>query len=179
MYILYFQEPGKAERELDADPKKTMRMMLYSASGSVPREEKWNLDLPKSSGFLTGMKEPAKLPGWLAQADLDYYAGEFARRGFRGGLNWYRNFDRNWELLAPWADAKVTVPALFVGGLRDGVVTGPGGEGEGPMVQMLPTFCTDLRGKVLIEGAGHWNQQEAPAATNEALLGFLAGLSRA
>ena len=71
------------------------------------------------------------------------------------------------------------MPALFVGGLRDGVVTGPGGEGEGPMVQMLPTFCTDLRGKVLIEGAGHWNQQEAPAATNEALLGFLAGLVRA
>jgi pimeloyl-ACP methyl ester carboxylesterase len=178
MYILYFQEPGKAERELDADPKKTMRMLLYSASGSVPREEKWNLDLPKTAGFLTGMKEPAQLPPWLTQADLDFYAGEFARAGFRGGLNWYRNFDRNWELLAPFADAKVTVPSFFIGGLRDGVVTGPGGEGEGPGVKMLPAFCTDLRGKVLIEGAGHWNQQEAPEATNKGLLEFLGGLKR-
>lgn len=178
MYILYFQEPGKAEREFEADPKKAMRMLLYSASGSVPREDKWNMDLPKTSKFLDAMREPKQLPSWLTQADLDFYAGEFSRRGFRGGLNWYRNFDRNWELLAPWADAKVTVPSFFIGGLRDGVVTGPDGEGEGPMVQMLPTFCTDLRGKVLIEGAGHWNQQEAPEATNKALLGFLGGLAR-
>ena len=178
MYILYFQEPGKAERELDADPRKTMRMLLYSGSGSPPRDEKWNMDLPKTSGFLTAMKEPKQLPSWLTEKDLEFYAGEFSRRGFRGGLNWYRNFDRNWELLAPWADAKITVPSFFVGGLRDGVVTGPGGEGEGPMVQMLPTFCTDFRGKVLIEGAGHWNQQEAPDATNKALLEFLGGLKR-
>ena len=93
-----------------------------------------------------------------------------------GGLNWYRNFDRNWELLAPFADLKVKVPALFVGGARDAVVTGPELEGEGPAVQMLPAFCEDLRGKVLIEGAGHWNQQEAPEETNAALLGFLSDL---
>ncbi len=177
MYILYFQEPGKAERELDADPKKTMRMLLYTASGSVERG-KLNFDLPKTAGFLTGMVEPRELPPWLTQADLDFYAGEFARTGFRGGLNWYRNFDRNWELLAPFADAKVTVPSFFIGGLRDGVVTGPEGKGEGPMVQLLPTYCTDLRGKVLIEGAGHWNQQEAREATNKGLLEFLGGLKR-
>ena len=61
---------------------------------------------------------------------------------------------------------------------RGEVVTGPGGEGEGPGVKMLPAFCTDLRGKVLIEGAGHWNQQEAPEATNKGLLEFLGGLKR-
>ena len=69
------------------------------------------------------------------EADLDVYVGEFERTGFRGGLNWYRNFDRNWELLAPFADRRITVPALFVGGLRDAVVTGPELAGEGPDVQ--------------------------------------------
>jgi pimeloyl-ACP methyl ester carboxylesterase len=126
--------------------------------------------------FTDAMVDPEKLPGWLSEADLEVYVAEFERTGFRGGLNWYRNFDRNWELLAPFADAKVRVPALFVGGLRDLVVTGPGGKGESPAVAMLGIFCEDLRGKVLIEGAGHWNQQEKPEETNAALLGFLAGL---
>jgi len=176
MYILYFQEPGKAERELEADPKRTMRMLLYSASGSVPREQGVRTSIPKTAGFLDALVEPAKLPAWLGDADLEYYASEFARTGFRGGLNWYRNFDRNWELLAPWTDAKVTVPSYFIGGLRDAVVTGPEGKGPGPMVQMLPSFCTDLRGTALIPDAGHWTQQEDPRATNQALLEFLGSL---
>jgi pimeloyl-ACP methyl ester carboxylesterase len=176
MYILYFQEPGKAERELEADPKRTMRMLLYSASGSMPREN-WRRNVPKTAGFLDAMNEPEKLPAWLNEADLDFYAGEFARAGFRGGLNWYRNFDRNWELLAPWADAKVTIPSYFVGGLKDAVVTGPDGTGPGPGVQMLPMFCSDLRGTALLPDAGHWNQQEDPGGTNRALLEFLRGLN--
>lgn len=176
LYVLYFQEPGKAERELEADPRRTLRMMLYSASGSLPPEHRWNFDLPKTAGFLTGMVEPERLPAWLSEEDLAYYAGEFARTGFRGGLHWYRNFDRNWELMAPWQNAKVRVPALFVGGLRDLVVTGPEGKEESPMVKMMPAFVPDLRAKVLIPGAGHWNQQEAPAETNAALLDFLGKL---
>lgn len=176
LYILYFQEPGKAERELDADARRTMRMMLYSASGSLPPDHAWNFDLPKTAGFLTGMVEPKTLPAWLTEADLDVYATEFGRTGFRGGLNWYRNFDRNWELSAPWQNAKVRIPALFVGGRKDLVVTGPGGTGESPMVKALPAFVPDLRGKVLIPGAGHWNQQEAPAETNAALVEFLTKL---
>ena len=76
------------------------------------------------------MVKPAVLPAWLGEADVDFYAGEFARTGFRGGLNWYRNIDRNWELLAPFAGAKVTVPALYVAGDRDLVVAFPG-HGQG------------------------------------------------
>jgi pimeloyl-ACP methyl ester carboxylesterase len=174
MYILYFQEPGKAERELDPNARTVLRRILWSASGDAPRES-FRRDVPKTAGLLDALAEPPSLPRWLTASDLDYYATEFERTGFRGGLNWYRNFDRNWELLAPFSDLKVGVPAAFVGGLRDGVVTG-GGEGEGPGVRMLPTFCTDLRAKVLIPGAGHWNQQEAPEATSKALLEFLGGL---
>lgn len=179
LYILYFQQPGVAEAELDPNARTFMRKMLYSASGSLPDDHKWNFDLPKTAKFMDGMVEPEKLPAWLSDADLDVYAGEFERTGFRGGLNWYRNFDRNWELLAPFADLKIRVPALFVGGLRDLVVTGPEGKGESPTLAVLPMFCEDLRGKVLIEGAGHWNQQEEPDETNAALLTFLAGLRSA
>jgi pimeloyl-ACP methyl ester carboxylesterase len=179
LYILYFQEPGKAEAELDPRARETMRGILYSASGSIePEHVRKMVTLPKSAGFLDAMKQPDTLPGWLTAEDLEVYVGEFERTGFRGGLNWYRNFDRNWELLAPFADLKIRVPALFVGGLRDAVVTGPEFAGETPAVQMLGTFCDDLRGKVLIEGAGHWNQQEAPEQTNAALLDFLAGLAK-
>jgi pimeloyl-ACP methyl ester carboxylesterase len=177
LYILYFQEPGKAEAELDPRAREMMRSMLFTASGSVDENHFRNLDLPKSATFLEGMVNPEKLPEWLSEEDLEVYVAEFERTGFRGGLNWYRNFDRNWELLAPFADLRITVPALFVGGLRDAVVTGPEYAEESPAVKMLGSFCDDLRGKVLIEGAGHWNQQEAPEETNAALLEFLAGLS--
>lgn len=179
LYILYFQEPGKAEAELDPRAREMMRGMLYTASGSVdPGHLLKAAALPKSAKFLDAMTQPEKLPAWLSEEDLEVYVSTFERTGFRGGLNWYRNFDRNWELLAAFADRRVTVPALFVGGLRDAVVTGPELAGPSPAVQMLGSFCDDLRGKVLIEGAGHWNQQEAPEATNAALLEFLAGLGK-
>jgi len=175
LYILYFQEPGKAEAELDPRAREVMRKMLFSVSGDMDKGA-YRFDLPKTAKFLDAMVDPKQLPAWLSAADLDVYATEFERTGFRGGLNWYRNFDRNWELLAPFADAKVRVPALFVGGRKDPVVTGPTLETESPAVQMLGMFCEDLRGKVLIDGAGHWNQQEKPAETNAALLDFLKGL---
>ena len=81
--------------------------------------------VPRDGGFLTRMPVPDVLPAWLSKADLDFYAGEFTRTGFRGGLNWYRNIDRSWELLAPFAQAKVTVPALYMAGDRDLVVAFP------------------------------------------------------
>jgi hypothetical protein len=62
--------------------------------------------------FLDGPEPPASLPAWITEADIDFYASEFRRAGFRGGLNWYRNIDRSWELLAAWSGAKVMVPAL-------------------------------------------------------------------
>jgi len=165
------QEPGVAEAELDAEPRTTLRKILYGISGEAMRDG-FLADRPRDSRLLDAMEDPTVLPPWLNEADLDVYVGEFERTGFRGGLNWYRNFDRNWELSAAWQGAKVAIPAFFIGGLKDPVVT-MGGDGEGPAVAMLPTVCDDLRGKVLIEGAGHWNQQEKPAETNRALIEFL------
>jgi pimeloyl-ACP methyl ester carboxylesterase len=121
-YQLYFQTPGVAEAEFERDTRLTVRSMLYSASGDAPRREVSGSAaqavgmVPRNGCFLTRMANPASLPSWLTEADIDVYAGEFTRSGFRGGLNWYRNIDRNWELLAPFSGMRVTVPALYVAG---------------------------------------------------------------
>ena len=172
-YMLYFQEPGKAEAELEADVARTMRMTLYSASGSVGEDFEPAMDLPVDSGFLDMMVDPAELPDWLGAADLAVYTEAFETTGFRGGLNWYRNWDRNWELMGAWNAAKVTVPALFVAGKRDVVVANAM---AGPLLDMQATMVPDLRDMVMIDGAGHWVQQEAPDAVNTALVEFLSGL---
>jgi len=99
--------------------------------------------------------------------------GEFARTGFRGGLNWYRNIDRNWELLIPFAGARVTVPALYVAGDRDPVVAFRG------MDQLIPSqskFVPELRGTIILPGCGHWTQQERAQEVNTAMIDFLRGL---
>jgi pimeloyl-ACP methyl ester carboxylesterase len=119
------------------------------------------------------MVDPIALPGWLTDADVSFYAGEFARSGFRGGLNWYRNIDRNWELLAPWAGARVTVPALYIAGDRDLVVAF---RGMDQLIPALPQFVPQLRKTIMLPGCGHWTQQERPREVNAALLEFLQGL---
>jgi len=175
-YQLYFQAPGVAEAELERDPRDAMRRGLYSASGDVPRKSDNTLGdrapgmVPRSGGFLTRSIDPPTLPAWLTEADIDFYAGEFARTGFRGGLNWYRNIDRNWELLAPFAGAKVTAPALYIAGDRDVVVRFPGAP---ELIANLTKFVPNLRKTIMLPGCGHWTQQERPDEVNAALIAFL------
>jgi pimeloyl-ACP methyl ester carboxylesterase len=169
-YILYFQEPGKAEAELDADPERTLRMVLYSASGDSNRQPGASSPLPRTAGFLDAMRDPETLPPWLSQADLDYFAGEFKRTGFRGGLNWYRNIDRNQALFGAFSGMTIHQPALFISGTRD--VVPMTDEAKAGIRADLP----NLRDLLILEGAGHWTQQERPAEVNEAMIGFLKGL---
>jgi pimeloyl-ACP methyl ester carboxylesterase len=178
-YQLYFQEPGVAEAEFERDPRVSLRTILYSASGDAPRRDWGGAEgdavgmVSRQGGFLSHMINPSSLPGWLGEADIVFYAGEFARTGFRGGLNWYRNIDRNWELLAAFAGATVTVPALYVAGDRDLVVAFLG------MDQLLPNlakFVPQLRRTIMLPGCGHWTQQERPAEVNAAMIDFLRGL---
>lgn len=167
-YIVYFQEPGVADAELGADPARTMRRLL--AGLRTPRDltaaDRAAFVADDGRGFVDRMPEPDGLPDWLTQAELDHYIAEFTRTGFTGGINWYRNFDRNWTLTEQVADAKVEAPSLFIGGAEDPVLT-----------MSPPTIAhgwlTDHRGDVIIPGAGHWVQQEAPDPVNQALLGFL------
>jgi len=171
-YQLYFQEPGVAEAEFEQNPRQTLHAMLHGGSGDAPRGGRPLGMVPKGGGFLSGRGAPA-LPPWLTEADLDVYAAEFARSGFRGGLNWYRNIDRNWELMAPFAGARVEVPALYVAGDRDLVVSFPG------MDQLIPNlgrFVPKLRDTIMLPGCGHWTQQERPDEVNRAIIEFLRGL---
>jgi pimeloyl-ACP methyl ester carboxylesterase len=170
-YILYHQAPGVAEGEYEADPEGLLRMLLASpgAAREAPTITSPHWD---AGGFIGRWGRPRELPAWLTQQDLDHYVAGFRRSGFRGGLNYYRNFDRNWELLAG-QDPVVRVPALFIAGDRDLAVAHLGrAEVERRMRPLVP----DLRQIEWIEGAGHWIQQECPAACNRALLEFLAGL---
>jgi pimeloyl-ACP methyl ester carboxylesterase len=178
-YQLYFQPPGVAEAELERDVRHTLRSILYSISGDLaPRAggvtgvNAVGMVRPQD-GFLAGMASPRSLPPWLTEADVDFYAAEFARTGFRGGLNWYRNIDRNWEILAPFAGARVTVPALFIAGDRDPVLAF---RGMDQTMRNLRQFVPQLCGTIILPGCGHWTQQERAAEVNTAVVDFLRGL---
>jgi pimeloyl-ACP methyl ester carboxylesterase len=167
-YILYFQEPGVAEAEFEEDVRRTMRIILAGA-GSFDANAATIANKKKGDRFLTGLSAPEKLPGWLTEGDVDYFAGEFQRTGFRGGLNRYRNMDRDWEELPQLGDAKIAQPALFITGELDPVKT------FAPAVNMT-ALVPGLRDTVEVKGAGHWVQQESPSEVNDALLKFLGDL---
>jgi pimeloyl-ACP methyl ester carboxylesterase len=109
------------------------------------------------------------MPAWLTEADVGFMVSEYRRTGFRGGLNLYRNIDRNWELTAPWQGATIRQPALFIAGTRDPVLAGKRGIGA---VEHMKTIVPNVK-TLMIEGAGHWIQQERPQQVNAALLEFL------
>jgi pimeloyl-ACP methyl ester carboxylesterase len=173
-YQLYFQTPGVAEAELESDVRTSLAKILYAASGDAPGPPGAGggevAMVARDGGFLTRMPFPGTLPAWLSEADLDFYAGEFARTGFRGGLNWYRNIDRSWELLAPFANAKITVPALYMAGDRDLVV---GFRNMDKVIANLPAYVPKLRGSIMLPGCGHWTQQERAAEVSGAMIDFL------
>jgi pimeloyl-ACP methyl ester carboxylesterase len=171
-YQLYFQTPGVAEAELQHDVSATIRRLAYTGSGDAPGRS--DLDMvPRGGGFLDHTIDPASLPRWLSTTDLAVYVEEFRRTGFRGGLSWYRNIDRNWELLAPYAGAVVTVPALYVAGDRDLVVKF---RGMDQLIPNLSKFVPKLTRTIMLPGCGHWTQQERPDAVNTAMLEFLTTL---
>jgi pimeloyl-ACP methyl ester carboxylesterase len=173
-FQLYFQSPGIAEAELERDVRLSIRSFLYSASGEgrddAARDSREIDMVPRRGGFLSRLTNPASLPDWLTEADVDFYVSEFARTGFRGALNWYRNIDRNWELLAPVSGVQVTVPALYIAGDRDLILAF---RGMDQIIASLSKFVPQLRGKLLFPGCGHWTQQERAQDVNQAVIEFL------
>lgn len=172
-YIQYFQQPGVAEAEFEADVRNALRRIYFTASGDLRESGKGFAMLPETGGFLSNTVSPPSLPAWLSEGDLDWFAGEFSRRGFRGGLNWYRNIARNWHLTAPWYGMPISQPALFIAGSRDGVLKFPASAAQ---MEAFPRTLPGLRGSHILEGAGHWVQQERPDEVNRLLLDFLKGL---
>lgn len=169
-YWFYFDHQGVPEAEFERDIAGAMRRVLVYGSGDAPAGRALGLRVPSGHGFLDGCDDPAQLPAWLDASDVEVYAAAFGETGFRGAFNWYRNLDRNWMLSAPFQGAQVQPPALFIAGARDGVIASAMGRAQ---LQQMDASVPRLRAKVLIDGAGHWIQQERPVEVNAALLRFL------
>jgi pimeloyl-ACP methyl ester carboxylesterase len=172
-YINYFQEPGRAEAEIEEDLRSWLLGFYVGASGDAvrPADGGTIATVPAGGRLRDRFVIPESLPAWLSPQDLDVYVGEFERTGFTGGLNRYRNVDRDWEDLAVWAGQPITVPSLFIGGDRDGPTLW-GASSIGRFNQTLPA----LRGSHILAGCGHWTQQERAADVNDLLLEFLRSL---
>jgi pimeloyl-ACP methyl ester carboxylesterase len=147
-YIVWFQEPGVADEALGRDVRRTL------ATSRV-----WTSEWAEGD-------EEVRVPRWMSEDEMRVYVEAFERTGFTGGLNYYRNIDRNWELTEPLGGRRVEQPALFITGSRDPV------QRFAPP-EVMDGWVEDLRGKVVIDGAGHWVQQQSPDEVNEALLSFL------
>ncbi|WP_328188153.1 alpha/beta fold hydrolase [Marinobacter sp. OP 3.4] len=167
-YQLYFQAPGKAEAAFDENPREILEKLFCSPD--TPREApRLGKTLDGGGGWLERLGKPREQPDWLTDADLDYVEQAYRHSGFEGGLNYYRNIDRNWELMAPFADRSIDCPTLFIAGTRDNVLARAGhGELDAMMTPRIPRLSIRL-----LEGYGHWIQQEAPDAVNDAIVGFL------
>jgi pimeloyl-ACP methyl ester carboxylesterase len=165
-YFLYFQDPGVADAELGADPHETMRRLFAGGTTSLTPEQQLAAIADDGRGFIERIPAPERLPDWISEEELQVYADAFARNGFTGPINWYRNVDRNWELTEHVHGAKVEVPSLYIGGSAD------------PVVAITPPatmngWVTDHRGSIVLDGAGHWLPQERPAEVSAAVLEFL------
>jgi pimeloyl-ACP methyl ester carboxylesterase len=169
-YILYFQDVGPADAELNEDPGRTIRRMLGGLRNPADGTALVDMATQDQRGFLDRLPEPDGIPAWIAAEEIEHYIAEFSRTGFTGGLNWYRNFDRNWELTADTPAATIGVPTLFIAGTADPVLSFTPRDRIGDIV-------TGPYREILIDGAGHWLQQERADEVNAALLEFLGGLS--
>lgn len=168
-YQLKFQQPGLAEAELESDVRVQLRRLIHGASGSVTPDQRWRLTV--DGPVLSGTIDPGAAPAWLGESALDELVTAFTRTGFRGGLAWYRNLDRNWELTCAFDGLQIHQPALFLVGDAD-----PGYALARAMIDELPRVIPGLRRTVVLPGCGHWIGEERPEEVNAALLEFLAGL---
>ncbi len=175
-YVLYFQEPDGAEVEFGRDVRSTLRKFIFAASGEAgPRKPGDGTPNPfgmvaRNEGLLAGLPDPEALPPWFSSEDFERLVAAFEASGFTGGLNYYRNLDRNWELQQANVGQTVGVPALFMIGDRDPGLAIPGME---KIIADMPSLVPKLVGSHVLPGAGHWLQQERPDEVSQLILGFL------
>lgn len=167
-YQLYFQQPGVAEAEFDADPEAILRA-LYCSPDTPRAQPLLGRAISEGGGWTGRLGKPMEQPGWLTDEALDYFVAAYRHSGFAGGINYYRNLDENWRLMQPYRDAQISCPVLFLVGSADSVIRGASEEQlrtrmsrriPDLQIQMLPTI-------------GHWIQSEACAEVNAALLVFV------
>ncbi len=168
-YTDFFNTPGEAEAEIEQDIRNWLLGFFYTGSGALPVSTMELLMV--GDRMIDNFVIPKTLPAWLTEEDLNYFTAQFEHSGFSGGLNRYRNADRNWEDFAVFAGRPVDIPSYYIGGTHDGVtVMGANA------IKAFPETLPQMVGQTILEGTGHWTQQESPAETNKALLEFLAAI---
>ena len=171
-YQAWFQKVGPPEEEAERDVRDFLRKFYYGISGDAPAGS-WPLKGADAT-LLEGMIDPDPFPAWLTENELDYYVAEFKESGFRGPINRYRNHERDFAWLQGFKDRVIEQPALFVGGTKDPASTGFGRISD-PVAAMRP-FAPNLKGAHMLDGCGHWTQQERPDEVTAILLDWLKGL---
>ncbi|WP_041822395.1 alpha/beta fold hydrolase [Streptomyces davaonensis] len=169
-YVSYFQEPGRAEAEIEPDVRGWLAGFYAALSAdTMPAPGAPDPHFVGRGGTLRDRFPLGRLPGWLSESELDVYAGEFERTGLTGALNRYRNMDRDWEDLAAFDGAPITQPSLFAGGTLDASTTW-----LAEAIEAYPVTLPGLVSSHLLDGCGHWIQQERPAEVNGILTDWLA-----
>ncbi len=170
-YQAYFQKEGVAEAEAEANPRDFLRKFYFAISGDAPAGS-WPMKAADAT-LLEGLTDPDPFPAWLSPAELDYYVAEFAASGFRGPINRYRNHERDFEFLQRFKDRKIEQPALFISGTRD-MAFNMGGASD--PIAVMRQHVPNLQVAEVLEGCGHWTQQERPAEVNALLVPWLRSL---
>jgi pimeloyl-ACP methyl ester carboxylesterase len=167
MYIVWFQTPGEADRVLAADVEKTMRFFMRRPRALAATAE--------ASQASSNFAFKALIAQWdgsdgadqlLSREELAVFVEAFERTGFTGGVNWYRNFTRNWERSDGLPSRIDGLPCLMITAEKDAVLTPA-------MAEPMPALVGDLE-MHMIAGSGHWTQQEKPDEVNRLLLDWLA-----
>jgi pimeloyl-ACP methyl ester carboxylesterase len=173
-YVAYFQRPGRAEAEIEPDVRGWLAGIYAALSAdTMPAPGAPDPHFVRPGGTLRERFPAGSLPAWLSEDELDVYAGEFERTGMTGALNRYRNMDRDWEDLADLDGAPIRQPSLFVGGSLDASTTW-----LADAVAAFPSTLPGLAGSHILDGCGHWIQQERPEELNRLLVGWLDALPR-
>ena len=168
LYISTFQADD-AHLIFDADVEAGLRKGFYAYDGATPDARQSTGFIPAGGNFLSVVPDDATLPPWMSEDHFQEYVAAFSAGGLKGPIDWYRCLDLNWSLTAFLQGARIHQPSFFLVGDRDPVRHYSGQHEAG-----LKDWLTDLRGQVVLPGAGHWVQQERAEEVNNALLDFLA-----
>jgi pimeloyl-ACP methyl ester carboxylesterase len=169
-YVSYFQHPGQAEAEIEADIRGWLIGFYVALSGESGRRHVDVFTIPPGATMREKLPADAQPPSWLSPEDLDASVRSFERTGVAGALNRYRNVDRDWEDLAAWDGLTLRQPAIYIGGELDASAMW-----LADAIEAHGTTLPGFAGNHILDGCGHWVQQERPADVNRLLLDWLAG----
>lgn len=168
LYHHYFQEPGVAEAELEADVTRSLRSIYHAISGKAKGAQRWRLIIGKEERLLDSFPDPGAVPPFLTPSALAEYVRQYEKGGFAAPLAHYRCRDLSWDLTAAWVGQPIHQPSLFIGGAADPAL-GAMQPAYDTLEQTYPRLC----GKILLEGVGHGAPEEAPDAVSRQLIDFL------